>query len=276
MEAQTLIGYLNRPETLDDEALDALKQLTERHPFFAIGHSLLAIAYQNCQHEDHERQLRKAASIVPNRDKLRIFSLVAKRRLKKEQPQPEPQQPQPEESVPQDNIFTAVEPIDPATEAQEESVIREKVFIIPEIDLSGSEEKLTADMALLDEKRKSLDELKAIIAARLKEIEAEKQNKAKNDTSAKKPTRKELIDKFINENPSISRPKVEFFNPISVAQNSITDQEDIVSETLAKIYAKQGHIEKAISVYEKLSLINPEKSIYFAAQIEELKSQTNN
>jgi hypothetical protein len=84
-------------------------------------------------------------------------------------------------------------------------------------------------------------------------------------------SRKELIDKFILENPSISRPKAEFYNPISVAQNSIIDQENIVSETLAKIYEKQGYIDKAISIYEKLSLKYPEKSRYFAAQIEELK-----
>jgi len=123
----------------------------------------------------------------------------------------------------------------------------------------------------LDEKRKSLDELKAIIANRLKELEAEKQRKETEQSKPKKLSRKELIDKFILENPSISRPKAEFYNPISVAQNSIIDQENIVSETLAKIYEKQGYIEKAISIYEKLGLKYPKKSRYFAAQIERLQ-----
>ena len=151
------------------------------------------------------------------------------------------------------------------------------VSFIPEIDLSGSHEELSAEMALLEEKRKSLDELKAIIANRLKEIEAEKQRKETEKPAAKKLSRKELIDKFITENPSISRPKAEFYNPISVAQNSIIDQENIVSETLAKIYEKQGYIEKAISIYEKLGLKYPKKSSYFAAQIERLQeSQTLN
>ena len=132
-------------------------------------------------------------------------------------------------------------------------------------------------MALLEEKKKSLDELKAIIAKRLKEIEEEKQRKETEKPVPKKLSRKELIDKFILENPSISRPKAEFYNPISVAQNSIIDQENIVSETLAKIYEKQGYLDKAISIYEKLGLKYPKKSSYFAAQIERLQeSQTLN
>ena len=70
----------------------------------------------------------------------------------------------------------------------------------------------------------------------------------------------------------MSRPKREFFNPASSSQRSNMDEEDIVSETLALLYAKQGNLQKAIHIYEKLSLINQEKSRFFAAQIEKLSS----
>ena len=266
MDSKQLIGYMTRPEMLKGEAMKEVEQLAANYPYFAIGQTLLTIAYQNTDDERYESQLKHTAVLVPNRDKLRLFTLIARHRFESEPNIPA----LPDEFAPTDNTVPSKESIE-AQEEQNSSIIREKVFIIPEIDLSGSQEELSAEMAMLEEKRKSLDELKAIIAKRLQEIEEEKQRKQAEQPKPKKLSRKELIDKFILENPSISRPKAEFYNPISVAQNSIIDQENIVSETLAKIYEQQGYIEKAISIYEKLSLKYPEKSRYFAAQIERLK-----
>lgn len=48
-------------------------------------------------------------------------------------------------------------------------------------------------------------------------------------------------------------------------------EQDIVTETMAEAYIKQGKLEKARETYQKLSLLNPSKSAYFAAQIEYLK-----
>ena len=266
MDSKQIIGYMTRPELLKGEAVQDMEQLVAEYPYFAIGQALLTVAYQNVDDYKYPGQLKRTAAIMPNRDKLRLFTLIAKHRFESE-----PEIPVlPDEATPTDNVFSNIKPIE-TKEEQNTGIIREKVFIIPEIDLSGSREELSAEMALLDEKRKSLDELKAIIANRLKEIEEEKQKKEAEQEPPKKLSRKELIDKFILENPSISRPKAEFYNPISVAQNSIIDQENIVSETLAKIYEKQGYIDKAISIYENLGLKYPEKSRYFAAQIERLR-----
>ena len=86
----------------------------------------------------------------------------------------------------------------------------------------------------------------------------------------------EIIDRFIEAGPRISKPKKDFFNPADKARASSIDHEGIVTETLAKIYLQQGSPEKAINIYQKLSLNNPEKSSYFAAQIAKIQDDLLN
>ena len=56
-----------------------------------------------------------------------------------------------------------------------------------------------------------------------------------------------------------------------VARQSVQDPTNLASETLAKLLIRQGQYRKAIKIYQRLSLLYPEKSRYFAATIEELK-----
>ncbi|GAA0545148.1 hypothetical protein [Chitinophaga japonensis] len=58
-----------------------------------------------------------------------------------------------------------------------------------------------------------------------------------------------------------------------MAMESITLNDDIVSETLAEIWARQQQYQTAIQIYQKLSLLNPDKSAYFAQKIQELQMQ---
>jgi tetratricopeptide (TPR) repeat protein len=55
-----------------------------------------------------------------------------------------------------------------------------------------------------------------------------------------------------------------------MAVNSITHDDGLASESMADIYAKQGKYDKAIDMYRKLSLRNPQKNTYFARKIEEV------
>ena len=56
-----------------------------------------------------------------------------------------------------------------------------------------------------------------------------------------------------------------------MAEVSINDRE-VVTETMAEVWEKQGNVKKATEIYRKLSLLNPAKSSYFAAKIEQLKN----
>lgn len=83
----------------------------------------------------------------------------------------------------------------------------------------------------------------------------------------------DLIDSFIRNEPRIS--------PVKAKTGELPDQEDLtkrskpvggglVTESFAKILEKQGKIDKAVEIYEKLIAKNPEKKAYFWAKIGEL------
>ena len=65
-----------------------------------------------------------------------------------------------------------------------------------------------------------------------------------------------------------AKKKTEATKPKNFSNNDF-----IVSETLAKIYITQGEFKEAISVYKKLKMKNPEKETYFDSKISELKAK---
>ena len=97
-------------------------------------------------------------------------------------------------------------------------------------------------------------------------------------TIQNKPDKKQtLIEKFLEAQPKMPQVKVqESESPMISEKQKELENDDFVTETLATIYAQQGYYKKAIQIFEKLSLKYPEKSTYFAAQIEKIKTLMNN
>jgi len=85
----------------------------------------------------------------------------------------------------------------------------------------------------------------------------------------------EIIERFIKEEPQIKPPSNDKLDNENKAKKSAEDQDEMVSETLARIYMDQMLYHKAITTYKKLLLKFPEKSSYFVAQIELLERKIN-
>ena len=85
-------------------------------------------------------------------------------------------------------------------------------------------------------------------------------------------TSEDIIEKFLSsEHHRIVAEEGEPESEI-VVQAEFDDEDDYVSEELAEVYLAQGLKDMAIETYRKLSLVNPEKSIYFAELIEKIES----
>ena len=72
---------------------------------------------------------------------------------------------------------------------------------------------------------------------------------------------------------TFEKPKKEFFSSSTKAKESIGLENLPVSETLAIVFQSQGNYSMAISTYEQLILIFPEKKIFFANQIEKINTK---
>ena len=98
---------------------------------------------------------------------------------------------------------------------------------------------------------------------------------ARLSNAAAGPKADDLIDEFLSTNPRISpldKRDKDAVAPVVQGESSplVTG---LVTETLARLYADQGHAAKAIQAYEILKLRVPEKSLIFAARIEALRNQ---
>ncbi|RLD38587.1 MAG: hypothetical protein DRJ15_00175 [Bacteroidetes bacterium] len=248
MDRQQFISYIKEPALLDKASLQGIESLSEQFPYCQSLQILHLLNLKIIDHVMYSEQLKSTAAHIADRKRLR--ELI--RSLQTEEP----------ELVEAVKAVESAEPVDPI-EGVEEEVAAEPVkparateSVVPVVE---------------EDEEERLKRLKQIVENRLKQIALEKDEIPKPEDPVL--TKEELIEKFIKKEPSISRPKPDFFDPVKVARSSREDQPGLVTETLARVHIQQGNIDKAIEIYRKLSLNFPEKSAYFAAQIEKLSTE---
>jgi len=81
----------------------------------------------------------------------------------------------------------------------------------------------------------------------------------------------EIINKFISSKDHKIKPKNDIDESYNINVNYKENHNDLMTETLAKLYLSQKNYDKAIQSYKILSLKFPEKNSYFADQIKKIR-----
>ena len=257
MNKDQFISYLTNPDKLNADTVEELNTLVSDFPYFQSARLLLAINLFKEGNIRYDSELKTTAVYAGSRAVLkRHIDRISSSRNKfvvdkgKEKMPPE------------------------SGEVKEQPDTKEKKAV----DDKETVSKVVTPIEEKSTEEDTITQLKKIIEQRIREIEEEKrlggEEKKKKPLSKKKKSN--IIEEFIQNDPTISRFKGEFYDPVVKAKQSIVEKEDIVSETLANIYHDQGYLEKAIEMYKKLILKVPEKSSYFAALIEKANKELNN
>ena len=309
------IGWIRTPFALKEEEVKELEQLLQEYPYSGNLSFLLAKEYHEQENVLFESQLKYTAISVPNREKLYEFIHSEKKKefIETKKTVEENELTEIEEiAVPN---LRELEPTHnkeskpPSSTAKIEEVISSNKQKIQTTEDSQLEQLILSSamssISLLEEEEgtKELEiELPPPIESLPKSIPSEKETKTPSSfydwlaprevmeekestpNAEEKPSIEQLVDKFIAERKtdsghiklSKSHPKQSFYSPVKVAGESLIEKDNFATETLARIYQTQGLSEKAIGIYERLSLKNPEKKAYFADLIKKIRENEQN
>lgn len=260
MNPENFIQYIENPSFLHQLNYEELKQLILQYPYSANLRYLLAKKSQMENRGDHERNLRNAAVHSP--DRKRLFELLEEETVVERL------------ELKQLNEISFLEPI-----SNKEEIIFEipKKEILEEFSISSSSEPLPFNTNNEEED----EELTLPMKMQLNDAEKATSNYAEPSPSQEtsEPLHRSQFRTWKQRYEAPNAPKLTI-KPLSkeeqaaqLAKNSLAESKEIVSETLANILTHQNQNEKAIEVYEKLALHFPEKSDFFAQQIEKLKEK---
>ncbi len=270
MTREQMLRYIDEPSVLNERTLGELREILDEYPYFQTAHLLYI---RNLQSESNFRfssQLKICA--LYSSDRTILYHLLNSG---------------PEKKQVSDNLLeissvstgrshSMIELSEDATEPVDDSedlaisVIHPNAVGTDHFDLLNFE---------LSEKSYSLEGVENDSDKPLSELVKEITHLSAKKGKAKETDQKaDLIDRFIKDNPAFT---IKQFEKSDIGEksdkqiDSVGEKDEFITETLARIYVNQGLYHKAIKAFEKLSLKYPEKSVYFARQIEEVTNLLN-
>lgn len=255
MDKETLYGLMEDHLKSTPETLNQLREAIDEFPYFQGCRVLILKNLSQLGNNEFETQLRHNAVLLPSRRTL-YFSLHP---------------PKPIETVGKEVVDNAeggknAKPAPKRGRPRKTTTDEGKTpFILledesqPTVTIHVEASSNTADTEIL-------------------ELVEGENGVSSHANSGKLAENEDLIAKFISNQPTISRNTPPNHKDTGenedISASSVLEPEEMASESLAQIYLSQGYLEKAIRVFEKLSLKYPEKSSYFADEIQKIKEST--
>ena len=226
-----LTDYIRRPEAMDSQSISNLQELVRRYPYYHTARILLLQALFKQHSPAFDKELKKSSSLIPNRTTL--FNQIERRNyLADEERRKHNSDDEEQKANKTDEVIDTF-----LSNSQQTSTPSRKVavdatqdYISYLMQTNPDEEEILAD---------ETGDLEVI------------------DDFLKNKNKRFVIRDDADVNSDESQPEDE-----QKAHNN-----EILTETLAQIYIKQGKFEKAIEIIGRLSLIYPKKNRYFADQI---------
>ena len=238
----TLARELFNKSSVEECSLEEVQELVKRFPYFIPGQFLLLEKLKLSGSPEYETQLQKA--VLYYHDPLEFEYFISS-----------------------DRFYTEVK--------FEEVVMEEPVAVEEESGLASFSINLPDLNAPLPPEEKELPAFEPYhtidyfasqgIKLKQDELSTDKFGKQLKSFTEWLRTMKKLPGKeMIQQLDSNLESKVQH-----MAEDSIHEA-DIVTESMAEVWLKQGNKEKALEVYNKLSLLDPSKKAYFAAKIDQI------
>ena len=294
MNASDIVRLLNTNHYAPAD-LDEVNNICRNFPEFSIAH-MVKVRIMEVLGYKKDKQLKVAAVYAMDRKKL--FQLVTEVNVPAV-PEPEPESesfPEPTGAIQfsdepnsqadviieQHAPYAGQEPVGELLELDEESEDAFEVVLdeAPEEPVEVTEEAPVGDDTDQDTDEEELTSETLISGLVKDETEMEEPESSNegipvmdvDEPKQENNSNNNLIRSFILDEPGVIRADKITRLKGDVSLSSIKEHDGFITDTLAKIYVKQGLLAKAIYAYEKLSLKYPEKSAYFAAQIEKIRN----